>query len=70
MSLGENITARRKALGLTQTELAGACGVTLPAVNQFERNLRIPNAYVFAEIARALGVTMDALMNGGAEAGR
>ena len=64
MSLGENIKERRETVGLTQTALAGYAGVTVGAVNQFESNIRIPNAYVFAAMAKALGVTMDELMNG------
>lgn len=64
MSLGENIRERRETVGMTQTMLAGAAGVTLGAINQFESNIRIPNAYTFAAMAKALGVTMDELMNG------
>lgn len=64
MSLGENIRERRETVGMTQTTLAGAAGVTLGAINQFEANIRIPNAYTFAAMAKALGVTMDELMNG------
>jgi len=64
MSLGENIRERRETVGMTQTTLAGAAGVTLGAINQFESNIRIPNAYTFAAMAKALGVTMDELMNG------
>ena len=64
MSLGENIRERRETVGMTQTTLAGMAGVTLGAINQFEANIRIPNAYTFAAMAKALGVTMDELMNG------
>lgn len=64
MSLGENIRERRETVGMTQTTLAGAAGVTLGAINQFESNIRIPNAYTFAAMAKALGVTMDELMYG------
>ena len=64
MSLGENIRERRESVGMTQTTLAGMAGVTLGAINQFEANIRIPNAYTFAAMAKALGVTMDELMNG------
>lgn len=64
MSLGENIRERRESIGITQTALAGAAGVTLGAINQFESNIRIPNAYTFAAIAKALNVQMDELMYG------
>ena len=64
MSLGENIRQRREAVGMTQTELAGRASVTIGAINQFESNIRIPNAYTFAAMAKALGVSMDGLMYG------
>jgi len=64
MSLGENIRERREKVGMTSTALAGAAQVTVGAISQFESGRTIPNAYTFASIARALGVTMDELMNG------
>lgn len=64
MSLGENIRARRERVGMTQTALAGEAQITVPAICQIEKNIRTPNAYTFAAIARALGITMDELMNG------
>lgn len=64
MSLGENITKRRESINMTQTALAGGVGVTIGAINQFETNIRVPNAYTFAAIARVLGTTMDELMYG------
>ena len=62
MSIGENIRDKRVQAGMTETALAGAVGVTVAAISQFESNMRIPNAYTFADIAKALGVTMDELM--------
>lgn len=65
MSLGENIRNRREQIGMTTVALAGRIGVSQPAITQFETNIRIPNAYLFASIAKALGISMDALMYGG-----
>lgn len=64
MSLGENIRERRESLGMTATALAGEARVTIGAISQFEKNISVPNAYTFDAIAKALGVTMDELMNG------
>jgi len=64
MSLGENIRERRERTGMTATALAGAAQCTIGAISQFESNRTIPNAYTFAAIAKALGVTMDELMYG------
>ena len=64
MSLGENIRARRETVGMTQTTLAGEARVTVAAISQFETNVRLPNAYTFAAISKALGITMDELMYG------
>ena len=64
MSLGENIRERREAIGWTQLRLAGEARVTTAAISYFESNQKIPNAFTFDAIAKALGVTMDELMNG------
>lgn len=64
MSIGENIRDRRVQIGMTQTALAGEAKVTVAAISQFESNVKLPNAYTFAAISKALGLTMDELMYG------
>ena len=56
------VEAARKAAGLTQQQLADAVGLTQPAISLIEsdrRNLRLD---VAAKIAKALGVSVDALV--------
>lgn len=65
MTLGERITARREALGLRQVDLADMANVTGSAMNQIEHSRTIPNAYTFAAIAQALGMSMEELLSGG-----
>ena len=56
-SLGEAITTARRALGLTQEELAAASGVTQAALSRYENGMREPDADVLVRLAAALGVT-------------
>jgi transcriptional regulator with XRE-family HTH domain len=55
------IRAARLAAGLTQAELAARLGTYQPAVSSWERGL-IPRAPRLAQIAEALGVTIEALI--------
>ena len=61
MELGNTITQRRKALGLTQAQVAEYLGVTTPAVNKWEKNLSCPDISLLAPLARLLGIDMNEL---------
>lgn len=58
----EIITQRRKALGLTQDQLAKQLGVTQGAVAQWENGMTHPAFYMLPRLASALGVTVDELI--------
>ena len=58
------IQARRKALGLSQAELAEAVGCTFQAVGMWERGETLPAADRLPEIARALRCSIDELYTG------
>jgi len=62
-TLGERLTAFREAKGLSRARLAADADVSYSLVNQVERDLRDPSASNLANIARALGVTVDALLS-------
>ncbi|MFI0764609.1 helix-turn-helix domain-containing protein [Streptomyces sp. NPDC021218] len=64
-SLGEAITTARRALGLTQEELAAAAGVTQAALSRYENGMREPDTEVLARLANALGVTEPFLKGAG-----
>ncbi len=62
MSIGENIKARRQAMGMTQEELACAVGLGRSMVAQIERGSKVPNMILGRDIARVLKCGMDSLL--------
>lgn len=67
-SLGQRIAALRKGRGLTQDEVAGRLGITAQAVSKWENGATCPDISLLPELADMLGVTVDALLRGEAEA--
>ncbi len=61
MSLGNNIKAFRKKMGLTQEELAGILCVTSQAVSRWESETGLPDTAQIVPIAKALNVSTDSL---------
>lgn len=59
--LKQRITGRRKALGLTQAELASRSGLSPAAISQIENGTRMPMLPVLQKIADTLAVSMDYL---------
>jgi len=55
----EVVHARRRALGLTQEELAGVIGVHRTFVRQFERRQRSVRFDLALRLAQALGLDID-----------
>jgi transcriptional regulator with XRE-family HTH domain len=62
--LGKTIRDRRKALRLSQRELAHAAKTTAGAVCHIERGTRTPSAAMLARIAAALNCSTDGLLAG------
>ena len=62
MQMHEVIQSRRRALGLTQEQIADALGVTAPAVNKWEKGATCPDIVLLAPLARLLGVDLNELM--------
>lgn len=61
-TLGDNIRTRRKALGMTQTELAKKCGLyDASSISKIENNLNDINSSTLIRIASALGTTAGSL---------
>ena len=69
MSIGDNIKARRRALGMNQSDLAGRLGVTQAHISRLEANLRGPNADMLPSIAEALNCDVRDLLGIEREAG-
>lgn len=62
MNLGNNISERRRAKGLTQEELAIKLGVSPQAVSKWENNLSCPDISLLPSIANIFGVSVDELL--------
>ncbi len=71
-TIGQFISALRKANGLTQQELADRLNVSNKAVSRWERDESAPDISLIPALAEMLGVTCDELLKGerilGAEA--
>lgn len=62
MEVGANIRRLRLQLGLTQKELALACGLTNGMISKVENNVAMPALGTLVRIAEVLQVTVAALM--------
>ena len=60
-TIGERIRYYRKRAGLTQKAVAEACGITEPAIRNYELDNRIPSYETLEDIASALNVSYYAL---------
>ena len=56
-TMGETISALRKAKGMTQKELADQMHVTDKAVSKWERNMACPDLQSLPHLAEVLGVS-------------
>lgn len=62
LNIGQSIIELRRAKGLTQEQLAGKVGVSAPAVSKWETGSSYPDIQLLPPLARALGCSMDRLM--------
>ena len=58
----QTIKEARKALGMTQEQLAKALGVTQGAVAQWEKGISHPAFEKLSQVASVLNMTIDELM--------
>lgn len=63
MNLGNNISERRKAKGMTQEDLAVMLGVSPQAVSKWENNLSCPDISLLPSIAKIFGISVDELLD-------
>lgn len=64
IKIGKFISERRRAAGLTQQELAEKLSVTNKAVSKWETGQGAPDIGLLTELAKALHVTVDELLQG------
>lgn len=62
MSIGKVIYTNRKAINMTQEQLADKLGISVPAVSKWETNISMPDISLLAPIARIFNITIDELM--------
>lgn len=62
MAINTVIQERRKALGLTQEQVAEYLGVTTPAVNKWEKGSTCPDIALLAPLARLLTIDLNTLL--------
>lgn len=63
-TIGSRIAQKRKALGLTQEDLAARLGVSSQAVSKWENDVSCPDISLLPALARALNCTTDAILSG------
>ncbi len=62
IGLGRRIKSARRALNLTQEELAGRVGISLSFLGHIERGSRKASMETLVKLANALGESLDQLM--------
>ncbi len=66
-TIGTNILALRKKLGMTQEELAAKLNVSYQAVSKWENGVSMPDVSMLAPLAVTLGCSIDVLLGYAAE---
>jgi transcriptional regulator with XRE-family HTH domain len=61
MSFGRNLSRFRKEKGLTQEDLVKQSGVAISQIRRYEADKSSPTLEVLTRLAKALGVSIDAL---------
>ena len=56
-----NLKEKRKALNLTQKQVAEKCGIQWQVYQRYEQGLRLPNVLLAIKIANALKTPVEAL---------
>ncbi len=64
MQIASRVRAKRKALGLTQKELAAVANITHQQISKIESDEGLPSVPVLLSLSRTLGVTADYLLTG------
>ena len=60
-NMGENISALRRRIGMTQEMLAFRLGVSAQAVSKWERQISCPDVSLLPTMAEIFGVSIDEL---------
>ncbi|MCT7963879.1 XRE family transcriptional regulator [Laspinema sp. D1] len=61
-TIAGNLTRYRKAVGLSQEQLANLVSITRQSINNYENAKTLPDSKTLSALARTLGVTLDDLL--------
>ena len=63
-TIGSRIAKFRKAMGMTQEDLANLLGVSSQAVSKWENDASCPDISLLPQLSKVLGITIDELLTG------
>ena len=63
MNIGNEIKTKRKALNMTQVELADKCQVTNKSISRWEKGSTIPDIYSLKKLSSILGIDINSFFN-------
>ena len=64
MAFSDNLRKARKRLHKSQAALSGETGVSVTSICKYEKGTMLPTVITAAELAKALGVTVETLVTG------
>ena len=64
IKIGKYIAAKRKALGLTQKQLAEKLNMSDKSVSKWERGICLPDVTVYLELCKILGISINEFLAG------
>ena len=64
VKIGKYIASKRKALGLTQVQLAEKLGMSNKSVSKWERGVCLPDVSVYMELCEILGISLNEFIAG------
>ena len=64
MAFSDNLRKARKRLHKSQAALSGETGVSVASICKYESGMMLPTVITAAELAKALGVTVEYLVTG------
>ena len=64
VKIGTYIASKRKALGLTQKQVAEQLGMSDKSVSKWERGICLPDVSVYLELCEILGITINEFLAG------
>lgn len=64
MTFGQRLRETRESQEMTRTKLAAKAHTSRSSLEKYEYDTAIPSIYAAADIARALGVSLDWLVTG------